>query len=215
MSPRLYVFDVDRTLLKHNCSFRFYYHLLKQGYFSFHSLLLSISYYIRFRFLGMPLFTLHEKVFQHFLEGQSYSFLREEGRSFLNECLEQMLYEPCLAHLKKAMEKGDYILLLSSSPDFMIEPIAEVLQVHEWEATKYSLDENSCLESIFHLIGGVEKVQRAQQVSERLNISHRNIVAYSDSISDLPLMEFAGKAIAVNPDRKLKKIAEKRDWEIL
>ena len=38
------------------------------------------------------------------------------------------------------------------------------------------------------------------------------IFAYSDSIHDLPLLEFSDMPSAVSPDNKLRKIAEERNW---
>ena len=38
--------------------------------------------------------------------------------------------------------------------------------------------------------------------------------AYSDSITDLPMLEIVGEPVAVNPDKDLRKIAEERDWQI-
>lgn len=215
MAPRLYVFDVDRTLLKHNCSFRFYFYLLSQGFFSIKSLALSIPYYLRFRFFNMSILALHEKVFFHFLEGQNYPSIAENGRFFLQKFLDEMFYKPCVAHFEKAKKEGCYTMLLSSSPDFMIEPIAEKLEAHSWQATRYSLDKDQNLSGISNLVEGQEKLRHVQAVARQLDIAYEDIVAYSDSITDLPLMEYAGTAVAVNPDRRLKKIAEKRSWLIL
>jgi hypothetical protein len=38
--------------------------------------------------------------------------------------------------------------------------------------------------------------------------------AYSDSITDLPMLDLVGHPVAVNPDRELARIARDRDWEV-
>ncbi len=40
-----------------------------------------------------------------------------------------------------------------------------------------------------------------------------NSYAYSDSITDLPMLELVGNPVAVNPDRELTRIAREREWE--
>ena len=39
--------------------------------------------------------------------------------------------------------------------------------------------------------------------------------AYSDSMSDLPMLEAVGRPVATNPGRRLRQIAERRGWEVL
>lgn len=41
-----------------------------------------------------------------------------------------------------------------------------------------------------------------------------NSYGYSDSITDLPMLELVGNPVAVNPDRELTRVAHDRDWEM-
>ena len=43
----------------------------------------------------------------------------------------------------------------------------------------------------------------------------KNTTFYSDSINDFPLLAAVNKAVAVNPDNKLREECEKRSWEIM
>jgi hypothetical protein len=49
-------------------------------------------------------------------------------------------------------------------------------------------------------------------VAEGLDLSGSN--AYSDSITDLPMLELVGNPVAVNPDRELARVAREREWEV-
>ena len=51
-------------------------------------------------------------------------------------------------------------------------------------------------------------------VAERSGIDLTRSFAYTDSITDLPLLSAVGNPVAVNPDQDLRKVAEERDWPI-
>ncbi len=62
---------------------------------------------------------------------------------------------------------------------------------------------------------GQDKACCLKEIAEKLSIDKSNITAYSDSILDLPLLLSAGTAIAVKPDRKLRRFSEIHQWTIL
>jgi phosphoserine phosphatase len=64
---------------------------------------------------------------------------------------------------------------------------------------------------------GSEKVRRIQElISEKgLEVNLSSSFAYADSISDLPLLEWVGNPVAVEPEEKLQAIAQERGWQIM
>jgi phosphoserine phosphatase len=60
-----------------------------------------------------------------------------------------------------------------------------------------------------------EKVNRAEKFLKENNMTFEDSYFYSDSISDLPLLEKVGNPVCVNPDKKLAKIAINKQWKIL
>jgi len=66
-----------------------------------------------------------------------------------------------------------------------------------------------------HLCFGEEKAVRLKEYCEKHNSSRSEAWYYGDSISDLPALNAVGNAVCINPDKKLKKTALKRDWKIL
>lgn len=211
----LQVFDLDKTLIKNNSSFHFYFFLYSIQFYNVFSILLTIIYYIRYRFLGMSLIKLHQKVFHRFLKGRSGELLSLHADAFLERHLEKMLYQPAVKELKSAQKRGHYVLIISSSPSFLVAPIAKKLNVHEWKATEYDVDKEKNLCNILSLILGYKKAEITIDAARRLELKRDVITAYSDSIEDLPLLKVAGKAIGVNPDRKLKNYCKKKGWDII
>ena len=68
------------------------------------------------------------------------------------------------------------------------------------------------MRDIQFLMGGSEKARFIQHLKEK---DKKIVYAFSDSIWDLPLFSTADYKIAVNPDRKLKKIAKKNLWQVI
>ncbi len=61
---------------------------------------------------------------------------------------------------------------------------------------------------------GDGKAEAVRAAAERSGIDLARSFAYTDSITDLPLLEAVGNPVAVNPDKELRKAAEERAWPI-
>lgn len=211
----LEVFDLDHTIVSGNCSIGFCRYLVLKKILPASSLLYSFFYYIKHSFFGMSLSELHGRVFERLLLGKSLEQIEENVNPFLQEYLFSKVYPPVLAKLRLAQHLGHYTLILSNSPSFLVEKIAQFLGVNEWQATEYAVDTDRRLCHIASIMQGEEKAACVQKVASKLSIDKDHITAYSDSILDLPLLLSAGMPIAVNPDRKLRKYSEEHDWLII
>ena len=61
---------------------------------------------------------------------------------------------------------------------------------------------------------GDGQVARAERLAREQGFRLEDAVFYTDSMSDLPLLERVAEPVAVNPDPRLRRIAEKRGWRI-
>jgi len=61
---------------------------------------------------------------------------------------------------------------------------------------------------------GEQKAEAVRKIASRVGIDLSRSYAYSDSVTDLPMLEAVGEPVAVNPDKDLRRIAEERDWQI-
>ena len=209
------MFDLDRTLILSNCSFDFCRYLVLKDVLSSSALLSSLLYYVRHRFLGMTLPQLHNKVFKSMLRGLFFPQIEQYVEPFLKQYLFSKIYPPALARLRFAQHMGHYTLILSNSPSFLVSKIAAFLGVDEWRATEYSVDKQEKLCHIASIMQGEDKARCVHETAAKLSIEKKSIIAYSDSILDLPFLLSAGQAVAVNPDRKLRKISIENRWTTL
>jgi HAD superfamily hydrolase (TIGR01490 family) len=109
-------------------------------------------------------------------------------------------------------DAGDYLLLVTASFDFYVEKLASLLGFDDIIATKPEWDSQD------RLTGGIdgancygaEKLHRVIGYIERWR-QQPFTVAYTDHYSDEPLLEWADKAVVVNPEPTLRGIANKKD----
>ncbi|MBI5346752.1 MAG: HAD-IB family phosphatase [Chlamydiae bacterium] len=211
----LTIFDFDNTLLKVNSSFRYYLFLYNKKVFSLFSLFPLTFLYIRYRFFNLPASKLHEKVFALLLKGQDFFKISKYADLFWEKKISKFFYLPAVLKLQSAIKDGHYIVLMSNSADFLVEPVFKMLKINEYKASSYLLDKNNKISQIKIMMDGEEKKRQALALSKKLNIGSEEITVYSDSACDLPLLEISKHPVAVHPSYRLNKIAKKRGWEVI
>lgn len=210
----LSAFDLDGTLLKCNCSFSFGVFLYKNKVIPFYKIPYLLSCYLLHKFNRLSLKGVHERVFAAIFKGNSCDLIEDFAQVFIKSHLYKMLNDEIFKELCKARSDGHSIAFLSSSPHFLVKLISLELKADFWFSSVYDVDRESNFSKILSVNTGDEKKHYLESLSKYLNIEIKNVTAYSDSIDDLKFLECAGVAIAVNPDRKLRKICEKNNWKI-
>ncbi len=211
---RMSVFDLDRTLVFGNSSFAFCQYLIARGVLSHRCMGYAAWCYVRHVYFGMPLKTLHEKVFERLLRGKSIKLLESHVAPFVEHYLSRHVNPSALACLRLAQHLGEYTLILSNAPQFLVSHFALALNVHEWHSTQYAVDAQNNLTEIQSILQGEEKAARVHEVMQRLKIAKSAVTAYSDSYLDLPLLLASGTPVAVNPDRKLREFSQQQNWAL-
>lgn len=136
------------------------------------------------------------------------------GRLF-EEVIRPRLHAQALRQIDSHREQGHLIVLLTGSLDFIMQPLAELIGAHHLIAAK--LEEvdgrftGKLVEAPLSESGKAEAVFRFARTQ---GIDYRNSFAYGDSISDLNMLECVGNPNAVNPDRRLRALAQQRGWRI-
>lgn len=146
--------------------------------------------------------------------------LDELHANFMTGFIEPMMLDKAAALLQQHRDDGDYLLIVTATNRFITEPIAQRLGVDDLIAT--DLEEQDgvytgriagtpCFQH-----GKIDKLNEwlVRQPAEA-GLSLANSVFYSDSFNDLPLMEAAAAAVAVDPDPRLRERANQRGWPII
>lgn len=152
----------------------------------------------------------HRFGFQAVLKGKSVANIKQLIDQFLQQSLASLFRPYMLECLQKAKQEKAQVWLLSSSPDCIVEPIGAYLGISTTYATQYHIRDN-IYEALALIVTGNAK--RAF-LDAYLAQNPIQTLAYSDSIHDLSLLERVNTPIAICPDRKLKKIALRRGWQV-
>ena len=142
--------------------------------------------------------------------------LTELHNEFMATCIEPLMLEKARALLQSHRERGDYLLIITATNSFITHPIAARLGVDHILATDPEIIEERYTGKILGtpcFQGG--KVTRLHAWMKEHNESLDGSYFYSDSINDLPLLEQVSHPVAVDPDDRLRAIAEARHWDII
>jgi HAD superfamily hydrolase (TIGR01490 family) len=213
--PRVAFVDVDGTLLAETTTYLFARIMRRRG-------LIRRSFVIRAVYHGL----------QHKLGRLDYGRLVAFGlRNIANipvveleriayenfkEHVKPRLYEGVVEHFATLRQAGTDVVLVSSSPGIVIEPLALFLGCTSTLTTPVQIVRG-------RLVGlgegppcyGEGKLYWASRWAEERGIDLADAVAYADNWSDRALLEKVGRPIAVHPHRRLKRLALRRGWTIV
>ncbi len=142
--------------------------------------------------------------------------IREIVREALEETVEPIIYAEALDLIEAHRAAGHKVYLVSASPEEIVEPLAEHLGVDGCIATRAVVDDEGRYagEMEFYAYGPF-KAESMRELAEVEGFDLAESFAYSDSYTDLPMLEAVGHPVAVNPDRVLAKVAREREWEVM
>jgi HAD superfamily hydrolase (TIGR01490 family) len=137
-------------------------------------------------------------------------------RETFEETVTPLIFAEAFELFEEHRRAGRKIFIVSSSPEEIVGPIAEHLGVDEAIATRAKLDAEGLYTGELEFYAyGPYKASIMREVAEREGIDLEASYAYSDSITDLPMLEAVGHPHAVNPDKELARAAAEREWPIL
>jgi HAD superfamily hydrolase (TIGR01490 family) len=213
--PSVAFVDVDGTLLAHTTTFLFARILYRRGW-------IRRSFFLR---------ALHHGL-QHKFGRLDYGKLIEIGLSYISripvveleriayenfvEFVRPRLYEGVVDHLSHLRMSGTPIVLVSSSPRLVIEPLGIYLGCRDVLTTPVVIERGQLI-----AIGsgppcyGEGKLHYAREWAGEHNVEIGDAVAYADNWSDRALLERVGRAVVVHPRGRLLRLARAKGWDIV
>jgi HAD superfamily hydrolase (TIGR01490 family) len=133
----------------------------------------------------------------------------------LTEIVEPIVYREAIDLIEEHRAMGRRIVMVSASPEELAIPLGRHLAADDVIASRANVDGEGRYtgEMAFYAFGPF-KAEAMEALAESEGIDLAGSYAYSDSCSDVPMLETVGHPVAVNPDRVLARLARERQWEI-
>ena len=133
----------------------------------------------------------------------------------LADAVDPITYVDARELIQHHIRRGRRVYLVSAAPAEIVEPIADRLGVHHAVASVARVDDDGRYTGELERYAyGPAKADAVKEIAERDGIDLERSFAYSDSATDVPMLEAVGHAVAVNPDRRLREVAAERGWEV-
>ncbi|EGQ75989.1 HAD family hydrolase [Actinomyces sp. oral taxon 448] len=133
----------------------------------------------------------------------------------LATAIEPAVYAEALDLIEAHHRAGHDAVVVSASLSEMVEPVAALVGADRAIATRMEVDARGRFTGrIAHSLLHGAKVDALAEDARDHGIDLARSWAYSDSISDRPMLRAVGHPVAVNPDRELRRLAEAQDWPV-
>jgi HAD superfamily hydrolase (TIGR01490 family) len=211
-------FDLDKTLMAGSSGMQFARIAAKQGVVS-RRLLVSWGWeHLRYRLRGTTDERTAEvlKVARELIRGLPAKTIDRMGPEVMAAILPRV-FPQMLEEVYAHQDAGRPTFIVSAAGNGVVEQLAHVLGMDGGIGTRYEVDAEGDytgrLDGPF--VYGDGKVTAMEEFAESHGIELGASYAYSDSLSDLPMLRAVGNPVAVNPDPPLAAIAGEEGWQTL
>ncbi len=207
-------FDMDKTLIAENSGTLYMRYRYERGEVGKRDLAFGLLAYLQYK-VGMLDILAWTREQMRAFRGASEQALREEADVWFEEMVERTLYPEAEALVRHHQEQGHVVAIVSGATKFVVRPLAARLGIEHILYTRLETENGRftgrVIEPIFFEEG---KIYWLQQLVEDQHIDLAKSWFYTDSVTDLPLLELVGHPVVVNPDPRLYRVAVKRSWPV-
>jgi HAD superfamily hydrolase (TIGR01490 family) len=214
--PSIAFFDLDKTLISRNSATLWIRFELAAGRVTRWQALHALTYVVRYS-LGAADMSDAIRRSVASLAGQPEAELRERARLFYEQLIPPLYRPGAAAAIAAHRAGGDRLVLLTSSSIYMSEMVCRDLRLDDYLCNRLEVDAGGCYTGrpLEPLCFGAGKVELAARYAAERGFDLRDAAFYTDSASDLPMLEAVGRPVAVHPDPRLRRLAKQRGWAVV
>jgi HAD superfamily hydrolase (TIGR01490 family) len=210
-------FDLDKTVIARSSTLAFGRPLYREGFINRGELVKGIYAQLVYLLTGADEDKM-EKMRGALLEltrGWEKQKLETLVQETLSELIDPIIYAEAMDLVEQHVAAGRRVYLVSSSAEEIVFPIARYLGVPHAIATRPGIQDGKYTGELEFYCYGPGKREAILAEAAEHGIDLDRSYAYSDSVTDVPMLETVGHPHAVNPDKDLRAIATEREWPIL
>lgn len=148
--------------------------------------------------------------------GESEDRLRYFSEELFEDVLKPAIFDGTRDLIEKSKKLGHRQVVVTGALDFSVRPLCDYLGIDEFAANRLEFVNGYATGRLLPpVMASATKAKWIREYAEKNNINLSESYAYSDSISDLPMLSIVGHPVAVSPDFRLKQTALQHDWAIL
>jgi HAD superfamily hydrolase (TIGR01490 family) len=144
--------------------------------------------------------------------GWDVAQVRDIVSETLHDIIDPIVYDEAVELIAMHKAAGRDVVIVSTSGEEVVAPIGAMLGADHVVATRMVVEDGRYTGEIERYAYGPEKALAVVQLAEQRGYDLAGSYAYSDSVTDVPMLELVGHPYAVNADRALRKIANEREW---
>jgi HAD superfamily hydrolase (TIGR01490 family) len=210
-------FDLDKTVVARSSTLAFGRPLYREGLISPAVILKGAYAQLIYQLLGANEERMERSrvALLELTRGWEAERVQRLVRETLQEIIDPLIYQEALDLFDEHRRAGRALYLVSSSGVEVVRPLAEYLGVPHVIATEAGIDDEGRYDGTLSFYCYAEHKAtaiRAEATARGIDLDES--YAYSDSITDVPMLEAVGHPVAVNPDKELRAVAAERGWEV-
>jgi HAD superfamily hydrolase (TIGR01490 family) len=210
-------FDLDKTIIAKSSTLAFTRPMFKAGLLSGSTLAkagIAQPYYQAFGADHDQLERVKEEL-SAMTKGWDKAEIEALVTETVDEVITPLVYAEALAVIEEHRGRGRRVVVISASPEEIVRPLCRYLGIEDVIATRAGVDDEGRYTGEIELYAyGSGKADAIKAMAEEDGIDLEASYAYSDSITDLPMLEMVGHPIVVNPDTELAAVAAERGWDV-
>ncbi len=217
LRPTAAFFDLDKTIIAKSSTLAFSKPFQAGGLISRRAVLRSA--YAQFVYLvGGADHDQMEKMRQFMSQlcaGWDVSTVREIVAETIHHIVDPLVYDEAVSLIEEHHLAGRDVVIVSTSGAEVVGPIGEMLGADRVVATRMEIIDGCYTGEIEYYAYAEEKARAIRELADEVGYDLEHSYGYSDSVTDVHMLEVVGHPHAVNPDRELRRIAAARGWPVL
>lgn len=212
---RAALFDMDRTLVRKETA-SLYVRFQREIGEARRRDLLRVTYWVAQYTLGIIDAPDVARRALRTLEGTTESAMSARCDDWFRRWVEPHVCDLGRRAVEHHRERGDLLAIVTGASPYAARPLARRLDIPHVVASELEVDANGRFTGKFvePLCIGEGKVERTKRFAKEQGFVLEESTFYSDSHTDLPLLELVREPVIVNPDPRLKRVAKRRGWRI-
>lgn len=208
-------FDVDGTLIAKNSGPLYMKFLRQRGEIRRRDALRTFYFYLRYRLNLLDIERAVERS-SVWIRGRAESDIAAHCRLWYRDMVRQHLQPEMVRRVRMHREQGHLVVILSSTTNYLADPLAEELGIEHLLVSRLVVrDGRFTGEAHRPICYGNGKLYWARRFATEHDVDFAESFFYTDSVTDVPMLEIVGNPKVVNPDPLLRRVARQRGWQVM